>query len=405
MDHVHTADQGFLILQTALCKIKSKINKGIFVLQNLPTRVIGHRVRAAREQLRLTQEQLTTQLDINDRQTLSDIENGKRSVRPDELVLFAKALAKPVTYFIDPFSLHGEAAFSWRAAPEIEESCLEEFEDRAGLWVGLFRWLSSKSANERNPLKITLRLGIDSSFEDARAQAESLAKHLELGDIPANRLIEAAETKLDIPIIFVDTIEAQPGKTISGATCHLDDFCAILINRHEAEGRRFYDIAHELFHALTWDKMPPEHRESPSGLEKYPTKSRIKRIESLADNFAAALLMPQYSLEKIIDRSKLTDQTYLISIVSTYQVTPSALAWRLYNLKWISKDVADALRAQKRRKGPPPKRFSLTYAKLLHEGISQGRLSARKAAKTLGMDLTEFSALFAEHSLSAPFEL
>ena len=36
----------------------------------------------------------------------------------------------------------------------------------------------------------------------------------------------------------------------------------ILVNRHEPRGRRSFDLAHELFHVLTWDAMPPERIES-----------------------------------------------------------------------------------------------------------------------------------------------
>ena len=35
----------------------------------------------------------------------------------------------------------------------------------------------------------------------------------------------------------------------------------MLINRDEVPGRRHFDLAHELFHILTWDAMPPDHVE------------------------------------------------------------------------------------------------------------------------------------------------
>ena len=35
----------------------------------------------------------------------------------------------------------------------------------------------------------------------------------------------------------------------------------MLIARHEVAGRRHFDLAHELFHLLTWDAMPPEYLE------------------------------------------------------------------------------------------------------------------------------------------------
>lgn len=140
------------------------------------------------------------------------------------------------------------------------------------------RWLRENEENRHiNPLKYTLRLNAKSSFEEAIACAENLVKTLDLGTIPAERLIEKVEKDLDVPILFVDTIESSEGHAISGATCHLQDMGAILINRNESEARRYYDLAHELFHALTWDAIKPDHRESNSLVERVGSK----RIEQL----------------------------------------------------------------------------------------------------------------------------
>ena len=46
------------------------------------------------------------------------------------------------------------------------------------------------------------------------------------------------------------------------AACRLPELDVVLINRREVEGRRHFDLAHELFHILTWDAMPPEHSEA-----------------------------------------------------------------------------------------------------------------------------------------------
>src|SRR5258706_12827279 len=78
---------------------------------------------------------------------------------------------------------------------------------------------------------------------------------------------------------------------ISGAACRLPELDAVLINRKEVKGRRHFDLAHELFHLLTWDAMPPEHVEE-------ATETGRGRVEQLANNFASALLMPRKVLER-----------------------------------------------------------------------------------------------------------
>lgn len=252
-------------------------------------------------------------------------------------------------------------------------------------------------------LKHALRLSAQSSFEDAQERAESLAAELNLGVIPAEVLIDKIEHDLDIPVLFVDGVQTGEGKSISGATCHLDDMCAILINRNETDARRFYDLAHELFHALTWDAMQPDHRESNSIAER----SKNKRIEQLADNFAAALLMPRASLDKLIDVDRQDDIAHLREIAALLRVAPPALAWRLFNLKRIGEDSRRSLSQETQRASVagPPKRFSTTFVRMLHEALENGRLSARKTAKAMGLELGGLIELFAQHGLAAPFEL
>ena len=373
------------------------------MLEKISQKLIGYRVKAARDAKGWTQDQLTQGLGLNDRQTVSDIENGKRALKPEELLELSDLLDRDIEYFIDPFAVAGEAQFSWRAAPEVPEDSLDGFELKAGLWIGLLRWLREQQNSQTSVLKRALRLSAQSSFEDAQERAESLAAELDLGVIPAESLIDKIERELDIPVLFVDTVEAEDGKSISGATCHLEEMGVILINRNETEARRFYDLAHELFHVLTWDVMKPDHRESNS----VEDRNKKKRIEQLADNFAAALLMPRASLDKLIDHDRQDDIAHLCEVAALLRVSPVALAWRLFNLQRIDDDARRSLSQERQRSSVsgPPKRFSTTFVRMLHEAVENGRLSARKAAKAMGLGLGGLTELFAQYDLAAPFEL
>ena len=371
--------------------------------ERISQKLIGFRVKAAREAIGWSQDQLAQRLGLNDRQSVSDIENGKRSVKPDELLQLSDLLDRDIEFFIDPFAVAGEAQFSWRADPDVPEASLEDFELKAGQWIGVLRWLREHRGGRTSPLKRALRLSAQSSFEDAQERAESLCVELELGVIPAETLIEKVEHELDIPVLFVDTVEAEDGKSVSGATCHLEEMGVILINRNESEARRYYDLAHELFHALTWDAMKPDHRESNS----IEDRNRGKRIEQLANNFAAALLMPRASLDKLLDGKRLDDIAHLCEIAALLCVAPVALAWRLFNLKLITDDTRRQLAQEKQRPSVsgPPKRFSASFVRMLHQALEQGRISARKAAKAMGLGLGGLRELFAQYDLAAPFEL
>ena len=258
----------------------------------LSQKLIGYRVKALREKRDLVQSDLSRLMGFNDRQTLSDIENGKRNLKPEELLQLCAHLHTSLDELLDIFSVTGEAKFSWRASNSIAAEALDSFESHAGKWVGLLRWLRTTQKSKISPLKHSLRLDAQSSYEDAIDRAENLADQLQLGSIPAKRLPSAIDSRLDIPVLFVDTIDA-PNGSVSGAACHLQDLGIILVNRHESEARRFFTLAHELFHALTWDAMEPAHRES----NTKEARSKSKRIETLADNFAAALLMATSALD------------------------------------------------------------------------------------------------------------
>lgn len=72
---------------------------------------LGQRLRATRELLGMTQEQVIEQLEINyditmSQQTLSTIENGKRKVDAErELPAFAAVYEKPINYFYETLEL------------------------------------------------------------------------------------------------------------------------------------------------------------------------------------------------------------------------------------------------------------------------------------------------------------
>jgi transcriptional regulator with XRE-family HTH domain len=103
------------------------------MLEKISQKLIGYRVKAAREAKGWTQDELTQGLGLNDRQSVSDIENGKRALKPDEMLTLSDLLDRDIEFFIDPFAVAGEAQFSWRAAPEVPEDSLDGFELKAGL--------------------------------------------------------------------------------------------------------------------------------------------------------------------------------------------------------------------------------------------------------------------------------
>lgn len=371
----------------------------------MPNTLIGTRARALRREHKLTQEELADALGFNDRQTISAIENGERRVTAEELLRLAEVLDVPLESFTDPFQLSGEGAFSWRCANDTEAEQLEDYQQRTERWVAAFRFLAPEVGR---PLKLVRRkLGLprSASYENAMLAGEQFVQEFKLGDKPALRLIETMEKKLGMLVLAVDT---RPRDGISGAACHLPDLDTALIARHEPAGRRHFTLAHELFHLLTWDTMPPLHREAADA-------PSVRRAEQLADNFAGAVLMPAATLRRRGHWDELRQSDLIRQIndaADELHVTADAMRWRLVSLGLLGKSAAQglpeqALRRNGRRKknAPPPALFSKPFMSVIERAIKRGRISVRRVARLLDLTIDDLADLFPAHGLPCPFDL
>ncbi len=367
------------------------------------TTTIGARIKSLREQRKLTQDALTEQFGFKDRQTLSAIETGERKVAAEELVRAVQIFGVPLDYFTDPFLLAGEGHFSWRQTG-VDGDRLRGYEEAAGRFIAAFRTLGRQVGHQPPLIRPTLSLTKHSSYDDAIAAGERFASEFGLGDVPALRLADTMAEKLGILVLMVDPIDG-----VSGAACQLPDLDVVLINRNEVAGRRHFDLAHELFHILTWERMPPEHIE-----EAMPT--RRSRVEQLADNFASALLMPSKVLDRFGDWAELTDKALtdrLNEVADELLVTSQALRWRLVNTDRLNRAqnvsiVDDTLRNNGRDKpakhGVPPL-FSKPFVQIVATALDEGKTSMRRIASILDIAIDDLSGLFTAHGVAAPYEL
>ena len=364
----------------------------------MTTHLIGTRIKALREERKLSQDDLARVFGFKDRQTVSAIETGERRVSAEELLTAIEKLRAPLDYFTNPFLLVGEGRFSWRQSNVAPER-LAAFERVAGRWIAANRTLAPQVGRPASYLRHALKLTAKSSFEKAMAAGERFAADFDLGPVPGKRLADVMERKLGILVLMVDAIEG-----VSGAACRLPDLDAVLINRHEATGRRHFDLAHELFHILTWHTMPPEH------VEEASEYSRI-RVEQLANNFASAVLMPTAVLARF-GPVKGEIIAWLNATADALQVTATALKWRLVALDRLdlarAKEIPDAALRNNGRAdaaGEPPPLFSKPFMEVIALAVTNGQMSARRAADLLDMTLEDLVDLCATYGLEAPFHL
>ena len=395
----------------------------------MTTNLIGARIKALREERKLSQDELARMFGFKDRQTVSAIETGERRLSAEELLMAVEKLGASLDYFTDPFQLAGEGKFSWRRDPRVGPESIRAFERIAGGWIAANRALAGQVGRPPPILRHALKLTPKSTYEEAMAAGERFAKDFDLGAVPAEKLPEAMEQKLGILVLMVDAIDG-----VSGAACRLPDLDVVLINRHEVAGRRNFDLAHELFHILTWDAMPPEH------LEEATETSKI-RVEQLANSFASALLMPEASLlvlgvGQIKSPPRLEQMSFSSEIAGFHagrgasrsetdvlarwlkeaseglKVTATALKWRLVALNFIdparSRAIsADATRKARRGSGrePTPPLFSKSFMQVLGLAIDEGRVSARRIADLLHLTIEDMRDLFAQYAVEAPLDI
>ena len=363
--------------------------------------IIGTRMRALRQERGLSQDDMARVFGFKDRQTVSAIETGVRRVAASELLLAAEKLQVPLDYFTDPFQVDGEVRFSWRQSG-VGRSELASYERMAGSWVGAYRSLSAQVGKRWPLMRRTLGLTRTAKLDDAVDAGERFAAEFELGEVPARRLAAAMQEGLGILVLMVDTYQG-----ISGAACRLPELDAVLIARSEVAGRRNFDLAHELFHILTWEAMPPAHVEKAVDFGG-------NRTEQLANRFAAALLMPEGVVASFADWGQLEGDSLverLNAAADALSVTSSALRWRLVSLGHLTSATARALpeaalRNNGRRKTEvQPPMFSRAFADVVVTAIDRGHLSVRRAAKLVGLPIEGLEELFAAHGLEYALDL
>ena len=365
---------------------------------------IGARLKAARRRVGLTQEQLADALGLRHRQTVASIEAGRRSLSAQELLRAMSALDVDLEYFSDAFRLVGEGRFSFRTNRPVADTVLDEFEERVGRWIAMYRELAREQGEEPQWLESKLALTPRSSFEDAERAGVALADHWQLGRCPAELLRSAMEDRMRILVLDTD-----PPPAVSGAVARVPGLSCVLVNRQDPEGRRNLHFADALFHLLTWDAMAPARKEP----VEVPRRRKGWHVRRLAKHFASALLMPGTVLREYwgsqIKSADVHDR--LNDMAVALRVPGAACKWRLRRLGLLSK--ADLTRVDDGRlvenghpRGATPdvRPFSRQFVERVATALDAGRLSVRQTASLLNVSLPDLASLLRAYGHEPQFE-
>jgi len=242
---------------------------------------LAERLKFARQSMKLTLDDVESRTSVG-ASTLSEFENDKREPRLPQLKELADLFHRTTAFFLEEGPLPSEVVL-WRQKPqspnaEVLQAHLLRLAEQYHL---LEQWCESF---ER--LQIPFAAGQSDGF--GYQQAEKLAHDFRnihgLGERPGQSLLRVVE---EICKIKVFHIAFEPS---GSAACTLDATfgAAILLNSKNVRWRRNFDLAHELFHLLTWKifRKPGE--------ESFTEASALE--ENLATCFAHNLLMPQEPL-------------------------------------------------------------------------------------------------------------
>ena len=304
------------------------------------------RLQKIRVSLGLSLTEAAKRLGFANYQTLRSIEAGEREVKVSELGKFAKIYYYSISDLLGQSEEDFSYNFLWRNLPQ-DNNIKKETEGKLAnicKQYTLFEKLLNLKPKKRLPELTRDDIRDNVSLSN---RADDVRNCLGLGSRPACTLQQILEQDFNIKVLF-----HYFGDGSAVSTLHPDLGGVIVINSDEAPWRRNYDLAHELFHLLSWKTVSFQELET--------NKPFFEDIERKADAFASMLLLPGSEVEKEIN-SRINTQkqiTYsdLVDISLEFGISTIALIYRMANLRYIKWETAkkyaddEELRALNREK-------------------------------------------------------
>jgi Zn-dependent peptidase ImmA (M78 family) len=317
--------------------------------------------------------------------SLSEFENDKREPSLSQLQKLAELYQRSVSFFLDSGPIASEPVVVWRMRPERDAESIEvKFLRLCEQYHNLETWTGEHAA-------VLLPIASQSRNQFRYGDAEELAKlvrrDLQLGDRPAQCLLPVLEEACGVKVFH---LEFEPSGTAASALSQTFG-AAILLNAKNARWRRNYDLAHELFHLLTWKAFHPGGDTSCDPYE-----------EKLANCFAADLLMPTEPFRTAI-HSRICDGKIsfasLFDVAREFDVSIDSVMWRmhfLYRDKSKSEQTKQEIEQAKHqapmleeRDSPKPHEWPERYRSLAIKALHRGELAIGRFAEYLNISRQE----------------
>jgi Zn-dependent peptidase ImmA (M78 family)/DNA-binding XRE family transcriptional regulator len=358
---------------------------------------IGTKIRLYRTRLGLTQQELAEKMGFSSSETISQMEQEKREIKAWELAKIAKILYVNFIDLLADDEIPEPQPVLWRKEPATNKI---EREKEFQKFCEDYRMLE-KLSGEQSTYQPFPQMEIDPfkiDYKDAERFAENIRSSLNLGERPAATLEKTLQDRYGVKTWYKDLDEGSAASTIGSYGP------AILMNRNEPPWRRNYNFAHEIFHLITWESIPPKLL-----AEK---KDLWDKIEKLANAFASCLLLPSDPLRIAFDDRVVDGKVQyvdLVDVARNFDVSTSALIYRLRSLGKISQEDVDSLsqnaifkdidRATMSEAWWHPPKFPERFVRLAFIAYQKGNLSKTKLAHLLDTSLFELDKVLQEYGL------
>ena len=305
----------------------------------IPTQAsIGGRVRLARDQAGLRQEDLAAHLGIP-RPSVSEIEAGRRDVSSVELAKLAEYLGKPLGWFVavgDSFDPRAwdPSAFRLRGGDldERDTRVLLDFARRALDYAQLEQLLGIRTGLARPPHYGERR---GRHIDQGRAVAAEERQRLGLGVQPIADVVALLERQ-GVKVLDVNMPDES---RIDGALFVSDETGpCVMLNRAKVMPRRQFTAAHEYAHLLF--DIDGEQAEVCFG-------DRTALAEKRANAFAAEFLSPTDGVREFLAaRGKSSASVTVGDVIALqmfFNLSFDATLWRLLNLGFLDERSREAM--------------------------------------------------------------
>ena len=241
--------------------------------------MLGERLKFARESMGLRQTDAADILSISV-SGVSEMENGSREPKAAQLAKLAGLYHRTMDFFFVATPLRKDVVL-WRCRPDDDAEAMGIQREFFKLCED-YRRLEELTGEERGS-DLPFESGAKGQFGYPQAEALALrmSEELQLGVVPGQVLKHVLEENYNVRVF------ALPMSCAASGLCIRDERLGVcvLLNADNVNWRRNFDLAHELFHLLTWDIF-----------RGYANRTAVvadSEEEALANTFAGRLLLPE----------------------------------------------------------------------------------------------------------------